>query len=83
MSGHRYTRDGLGSGAPFRRNCAHQPGFVVEESDESRKKFPEKSLWCSVGVCSTTGCRCWESGDGHQNFQVTVLWTGRVNVNFE
>ena len=23
-----------------------------------------------------------ESGDGHQNFQGTVLWTGGVNVNF-
>ena len=24
-----------------------------------------------------------ESGDGHQNFQGTVLWTGGMNVNFE
>ena len=23
-----------------------------------------------------------ESGDGHQNFQGTILWTGGVNVNF-
>ena len=24
-----------------------------------------------------------ESGDGHHNFQGTVLWTEGVNVNFE